>query len=74
MTMILDHRTHPSQRRWRLPSLPLSSLWAMIAPHVSAWQAARTRRQTERMLESLPFDARKDIGWPTSDAAATERR
>jgi hypothetical protein len=74
MTMILDHRTHPSRRRWRLPSLPLSSLWRMIGPHVSAWRAAHTRRQTERLLESLPFDARKDIGWPTSDAAATGRR
>jgi hypothetical protein len=25
------------------------------------------RRKTERMLEGLPVDIRKDIGWPTSD-------
>jgi hypothetical protein len=74
MTMILDHRTHPSQRRWRLSSLARSPLWRMIGHHVSAWQAASTRRQTERLLESLPFDARKDIGWPASDAVDTERR
>ncbi|TWF54260.1 hypothetical protein [Neorhizobium alkalisoli] len=25
------------------------------------------RRKTERMLEGLPVDIRKDIGWPASD-------
>ncbi|MGK6315947.1 hypothetical protein [Neorhizobium sp. DT-125] len=31
------------------------------------------RRKTEKMLESLPTEIRKDIGWPTSDAPASRR-
>lgn len=31
------------------------------------------RRQTEKMLESLPAEIRKDIGWPTSNAPADRR-
>jgi hypothetical protein len=30
-------------------------------------QTEITRRRTERMLEGLPFDIRKDIGWPAPD-------
>lgn len=74
MTMILDHRTRQSQRHWQLPSLPFSPLLRMMGEQIRSLQAARSRRQTERLLESLPFDARKDIGWPASDAADTERR
>lgn len=33
-------------------------------------QDAWTRSRTERALEGLPFDMRKDIGWPTSDIDA----
>lgn len=29
------------------------------------WQ----RRRTEKMLEGLPAEIRKDIGWPTTNAA-----
>ncbi|CDZ33825.1 hypothetical protein NOJ28_06320 [Neorhizobium galegae] len=31
------------------------------------------RRQTERMLEGLPAEIRKDIGWPTTNAAPHSR-
>jgi hypothetical protein len=31
------------------------------------------RRQTERMLEGLPAEIRKDIGWPTTNAAPHRR-
>lgn len=33
-------------------------------------QDAWTRNRTERALEGLPFDMRKDIGWPASDIDA----
>ena len=33
-----------------------------VAKLVAAWQ----RRKTERMLEGLPQEIRKDIGWPTT--------
>lgn len=41
-------------------------------------QAEISRRRTERMLEGLPLDIRKDIGWPspektTSSAPAATR-
>ncbi|RWX78388.1 hypothetical protein EPK99_07135 [Neorhizobium lilium] len=31
------------------------------------------RRETEKMLESLPADIRKDIGWPTSASGPAAR-
>ncbi|WP_377297842.1 hypothetical protein [Rhizobium sp. SGZ-381] len=71
MTMILDHRIESGQRRWQLPSLPLLHKAFALA---ALWRAAYRRRQTERLLEALPFDARKDIGWPAGDAAETRRR
>ncbi|CAD7023027.1 hypothetical protein REJC140_00069 [Pseudorhizobium endolithicum] len=30
-------------------------------------------RQTERLLESLPSDIRKDIGWPATDGSHETR-
>ncbi len=29
--------------------------------------AARRRRQEQRALDALPFDLRKDLGWPAGD-------
>lgn len=57
---------------WRLPNLTAS-----IFQLVAQVQAHRRHRQTEKMLESLPAELRKDIGWPASDAtdaAARSRR
>ena len=31
------------------------------------------RRQTEKMLEGLPVEVRKDIGWPTTNTASNRR-
>jgi uncharacterized protein YjiS (DUF1127 family) len=37
----------------------------MTAAHaVNRW---RTRRADARALEALPFDLRKDLGWPSAD-------
>jgi hypothetical protein len=30
--------------------------------------------QTAREIESMPFDIRKDIGWPSADDADEERK
>ncbi|MFN7010924.1 MAG: hypothetical protein ACK4PN_12920 [Allorhizobium sp.] len=67
----------PSQSR-RLPTVvhpiaaaPLAaSLAASLAALVAASRALqswRRRRADARALEALPFDLRKDIGWPASD-------
>ena len=63
----------PSQSR-RLPtvmhsaaaSLPAAILAALAAAsrQMRSWQQ---RRATARALEAMPFDLRKDIGWPASD-------
>ncbi|MBN9031295.1 MAG: hypothetical protein BGO05_19090 [Rhizobiales bacterium 63-7] len=37
-------------------------------------QDAWTRNRTERALEGLPFDMRKDIGWPASDSDASKAK
>jgi hypothetical protein len=35
-----------------------------IGRFASEYAAARTRRQTEREIRSLPLEIQKDIGWP----------
>ncbi|MGV8936952.1 MAG: hypothetical protein ACOH2J_07490 [Allorhizobium sp.] len=49
-----------------LSHVPSQAIVALNA--VRGWQ---TRRRTERALEGMPFDLRKDIGWPASQTAAT---
>ncbi len=44
----------------------VSSLTGRI---VAAWR----RRQTERALEGLPYETLKDIGFPVTDARATDK-
>ena len=48
-----------------LPASPQSL--TRILQSVTLWLQ---RRRTERMLESMPMELRKDIGWPTTDIAA----
>jgi hypothetical protein len=62
MTLVTYHETG------RSGSHP-SSLTSFFRPVLSAALKLRNewhRRQTEKMLEALPSDIRKDIGWPTS--------
>lgn len=56
-----SHPHHGS--RWRLQSLtnPVAQL-ALRA--VAEWR----HRRTERLLEGLPAEIRKDIGWPARDS------
>ena len=77
MTIIGYDSRIPSQSR-RLPtvmhsataspaaSLPAAILAALAATsrQMRSWQQ---RRADARAIEAMPFDLRKDIGWPASD-------
>ena len=54
--------TSPSDSGWQFRSFarPITKLTAQL-------QLRWRQHQTEKMLESLPSEIRKDIGWPTSD-------
>lgn len=63
----------PSQSR-RLPTVahpiaaaPVAASLAALVAASRALQSWRRRRADARALEALPFDLRKDIGWPASD-------
>ncbi|TNM64938.1 hypothetical protein [Aliirhizobium smilacinae] len=58
--------TYLDQRRLGAPSKPRNT---RPEPAMSLFEraaAAWNRRKTERMLEGLPQEIRKDIGWPTT--------
>ncbi len=50
--------------------LPLASI-LRLARYL---QSVRARRQTDRILGTLPAHIRKDIGWPGSDVPRLGRR
>lgn len=58
--------TYLNERRLGASSKPQTSrpqqVMSLFDPAVAAWN----RRKTERMLEGLPLEIRKDIGWPTT--------
>ncbi len=58
ITYLDAHRMHGARSSTRLPETRPS----LLAKLAIAWQ----RRKTERMLEGLPQEIRKDIGWPTT--------
>ena len=62
MTTITYHQPH--NPGIALPSTP--QFLTRLFRAVSLWSQ---KRRTERMLESMPMDLRKDIGWPTTDIA-----
>jgi hypothetical protein len=62
-----------TDRAWHRPSQTASFL-SPARIWISRFRAELNRRQTEKMLESLPADIRKDIGWPTSIQAAADKR
>lgn len=68
MTMI----TYESERSRFRPSPFATFIRPAILTVVRARDAWR-RRQTERMLEGLPTEIRKDIGWPATNAAPSRR-
>ncbi|MFN7104185.1 MAG: hypothetical protein ACK4N1_16345 [Pseudorhizobium sp.] len=65
----MAYASHHSDHSWRFRSLGRSVLKLATLLHLR-WR----QRQTERMLESLPSEIRKDIGWPTSDGTDVASR
>ena len=62
----LSSSTQGSGWQFRSLTRPITRL----ASHLQTeWRA----RRTERMLESLPADIRKDIGWPAPDDQGDRR-
>ncbi|MCF6368713.1 DUF1127 domain-containing protein [Rhizobium halophilum] len=56
-----------SQNRFGSTHSGLAKIAAPFMRLASRVQADWRQRQTERMLESLPAEIRKDIGWPSGD-------
>ena len=50
------------------------SILSSLGRIATEYAAARTRYRTERALRSLPFELRKDIGWPEVADRRDERR
>jgi hypothetical protein len=70
MTMIIDHRPYRERFSSRTGLLHAS---VTVVANVTGWLSRQrvelARRRTARELESLPFDVRKDIGWPADDTS-----
>ncbi len=62
MTMIIQHEESGSSLRLRSPQWLLRLTELVFRLHAS-WR----QRQNRRVLESLPMDTLKDIGWPVND-------
>ena len=58
--------TYLDQRRVGASSKPRNGVQKQITFLFERVVAAWNRRKTERMLEGLPQEIRKDIGWPTT--------
>lgn len=58
--------TYLDQRRIQPSSAATTAGRGRISSLTERLAAAWNRRKTERMLEGLPQEIRKDIGWPTT--------
>lgn len=68
--MTLVHFDTPTARSLR--GAPAANRPARLPAHwivkaIAAINNWRARREQLRALESLPFDVRKDLGWPAGD-------
>jgi hypothetical protein len=50
------------------------ALFRAVGRYTASYRAMRDEIRTERVLNSLPANIRKDIGWPESYAAGRARR
>jgi hypothetical protein len=58
--------TYLDQRRSGSSAPATTTCHGFISTFAERAAAAWNRRKTERMLEGLPQEIRKDIGWPTT--------
>jgi hypothetical protein len=66
----ITYRAHSSSSGLNAHHVPIySDLLALVHRLQEGWN----RRATEHMLESLPADIRKDIGWPTTESGPSSR-
>jgi hypothetical protein len=42
------------------------SVYSALSHLAAEWRSAREEARTRRIIESLPADVQKDIGWPDS--------
>lgn len=66
MTMILP-------RVETRPASPIHHASAAIRRLIAAAADIRRRWQTQRMLDSMPMEMRKDLGWPAVDDGLDQR-
>lgn len=71
MTLIIEHRP-PSYTHRALVWLEVQL--SHLQEDVTRLRREHAARRTARELASLPFDVRKDIGWPAHDMTARENR
>lgn len=64
MSTVTSLHVHHPRKTHSTQSSAFDWLRVLVARVSVAWQ----RRKTERMLESLPQEIRKDIGWPTTNS------
>jgi len=65
MTLASFGTTFTGSRTLRRP-LTLAALTAPLASTATQLRRWHDRRRTERALEGMPLDLRKDIGWPSA--------
>lgn len=48
------------------------SFYASLSRLTTQWRSDRSRTRTQRILDALPPEIRKDIGWPQSNSAPSQ--
>lgn len=71
MTMVMDEArfSRRSRRSWAAAGMS-----AGLVSVIAAWREWHRRREEDRALEAMPFDLRKDLGWPAGDMARPRAR
>jgi hypothetical protein len=67
-TPLIRHPDAHSQANRLAPALQLAlRIVRSLGDGLTRLADARRRRREQRALENLPFDLRKDLGWPAGD-------
>ncbi|MGF9564029.1 hypothetical protein [Neorhizobium sp. JUb45] len=60
MAMFTSHHAHKSNSVF-------GAVWAIAVGSIAEVRASWRRRKNAELIQSMPAELRKDIGWPTSD-------